>query len=174
LSVNAQQRGVERSSGKNQPLTSRAPYKDLKIGFGMEYAVFFAIGALTYNLNLGFRGIALVQGWERSQLQTVRWRLFQTAGKIVRPTGGFEDQRRHAGCICCDPRALRALHAGRRSCSRNILTPGAAFSRSWTRKHKPPEAEPRPKRSKTPAPDAEVAIGKLGEALGLATRCKMG
>ena len=67
--------------------------KDLKIGFGMEYmpcgsfqanAVFFAIGALTYNLYLGFRSHALGNGWERSQMQTVRWRLFQTAGKIVR------------------------------------------------------------------------------------------
>jgi hypothetical protein len=67
--------------------------KDLKIGFGMEYmpcgsfhanAVFFAIGALTYNLYLGFRAQALGNGWEHSQVQTVRWRLFQTAGKIVR------------------------------------------------------------------------------------------
>lgn len=67
--------------------------KDLKIGFGMEYmpcgsfqanAVFFAIGVLTYNLYLGFRIDALGKGWERSQIQTVRWRLFQTAGKIVR------------------------------------------------------------------------------------------
>ena len=47
-------------------------------------AVFFAIGALTYNLYLGFRSDALGSGWERSQVQTVRWRLFQTAGKIVR------------------------------------------------------------------------------------------
>ena len=67
--------------------------KDLKIGFGMEYvpcgsfqanAVFFAVGALTYNLYLGFRSQALGSGGERSQVQTVRWRLFQTAGKIVR------------------------------------------------------------------------------------------
>lgn len=67
--------------------------KDLKIGFGMEYmpcgsfaanAVFFAIGVLTYNLYLGFRAHALGTGWERSQVQTVRWGLFQTAGKIVR------------------------------------------------------------------------------------------
>jgi hypothetical protein len=67
--------------------------KDLKIGFGMEYmpcgsfqanAVFFSIGVLTYNLYLGFRTDALGSGWERSQVQTVRWRLFQTAGKIVR------------------------------------------------------------------------------------------
>jgi len=67
--------------------------KDLKLGFGMDYmpcgtfeanAVFFSIGVLTYNLYLGFRGAALGDGWERSQVQTVRWRLFQTAGKIVR------------------------------------------------------------------------------------------
>ena len=67
--------------------------KDLKIGFGMEYmpcgsfqanAVFFAIGVLAYNLYLGFRSEALGSGWERSQVQSVRWRLFQTAGKIVR------------------------------------------------------------------------------------------
>ena len=67
--------------------------KDLKIGFGMEHmpcgtfeanAVFFSIGVLTYNLYLGFRCDALGSGWERAQVQTVRWRLFQTAGKIVR------------------------------------------------------------------------------------------
>ena len=46
-------------------------------------AVFFSIGVLTYNLYLGFRSAALGSGWERSQVQTVRWRLFQTAGKIV-------------------------------------------------------------------------------------------
>lgn len=67
--------------------------KDLKIGFGMDYmpcgtfaanAGFFAIGVLAYNLYLGFRSEALGSGWERSQVQSVRWRLFQTAGKIVR------------------------------------------------------------------------------------------
>ena len=67
--------------------------KELKIGFGMDYmpcgtfkanAVFFSIGVLTYNLYLGFRSTALGNGWERSQVQTVRWRLLQTAGKIVR------------------------------------------------------------------------------------------
>jgi hypothetical protein len=67
--------------------------KDLKIGFGMEHmpcgtfsanAVFFAIGVLTYNLYCGFRRLALGQDWQRAQVQTVRWRLFQTAGRIVR------------------------------------------------------------------------------------------
>lgn len=67
--------------------------KELKLGFGMDSmpcgtfaanAVFFAIGVLTYNLYLGFRADALGSGWERAQVQTVRWRLFQTAGKVVR------------------------------------------------------------------------------------------
>ena len=30
------------------------------------------------------RASALGDGWERAQVETVRWRLFQTAGKIVR------------------------------------------------------------------------------------------
>jgi hypothetical protein len=67
--------------------------KELKIGFGMDTmpcgtfranAVFFSIGVLTYNLYLGFRSGPLGSGWERSQVQTVRWQLFQTAAKVVR------------------------------------------------------------------------------------------
>ena len=67
--------------------------KELKIGFGMEHmpcgthsanAVFFAIGVLTYNLYFGFRGLALGPACQRAQVQTVRLRLFQTAGRIVR------------------------------------------------------------------------------------------
>ena len=68
--------------------------KDIKIGFGMEHmpcgsfeanAAFFSIGLLTYNLYMGFRGVTLGPAFERSQVQSARWRLFQTAGKIVRP-----------------------------------------------------------------------------------------
>jgi hypothetical protein len=47
-------------------------------------AVFVANGAVIYNLYLGFRFHALGSGWKSSQGQTVRWRLFQTVGKIVR------------------------------------------------------------------------------------------
>ena len=36
------------------------------------------------NLYLGFRSHALGSGWERAQVQAVRWRWFQTAAKIVR------------------------------------------------------------------------------------------
>ncbi len=76
--------------------TSENRIKDLKIGFNMEYlpcgtcaanAAFFAIGVLAYNLFVGFRSIVLGKDFERSQVQTVRWRLYQTAGKIVRHGG---------------------------------------------------------------------------------------
>ena len=67
--------------------------KELKIGFGMERmpcgdfkanAVFFRIGALAYNLFVWFKSATLPATWRRFQVQTVRWRLYQTAGKVVR------------------------------------------------------------------------------------------
>jgi len=66
--------------------------KELKIGFGMERmpcgqleanAVFFRIGILAYNLYRLFILKTLDQSWHRHQVQTVRWRLYQIAGKIV-------------------------------------------------------------------------------------------
>jgi hypothetical protein len=66
--------------------------KELKIGFGMERmpcgqleanAMFFRIGALAYNLFRLFTLTVLSPSWHRHQVQTVRWRLYQTAGKIV-------------------------------------------------------------------------------------------
>jgi hypothetical protein len=66
--------------------------KELKIGFGMERmpcgqftanAMFFRIGTLAYNLFRLFTLTTLSPSWHRHQVQTVRWRLYQTAGKIV-------------------------------------------------------------------------------------------
>jgi hypothetical protein len=66
--------------------------KDLKIGFGMERmpcgqfeanAVFFKIGILAYNLFRLFILKTLDKSWHTRQVQTVRWRLYQIAGKIV-------------------------------------------------------------------------------------------
>lgn len=66
--------------------------KELKIGFGMERmpcgqtvanAVFFRIGAMAYNIYRLFVLKTLDVGWHKHQVQTVRWRLFQTAGKVV-------------------------------------------------------------------------------------------
>jgi hypothetical protein len=66
--------------------------KELKIGFGMERmpcgqceanAVFFRIGVLAYNLFRLFTLTTLAPSWHKHQVQTVRWRLYQIAGKIV-------------------------------------------------------------------------------------------
>ena len=66
--------------------------KELKIGFGMERmpcgqfaanAVFFRIGVLAYNVGRLFALKALDASWHRHQVQTLRWKLYETAGKIV-------------------------------------------------------------------------------------------
>jgi len=66
--------------------------KELKIGFGMERmpcgqfganAVFFRIGVLAYNVGGLFVLSALDMSWHRHQVQTLRWKLYGTAGKIV-------------------------------------------------------------------------------------------
>ncbi len=70
--------------------------KELKIGFAMERmpcgafganAVFFRIGVLAYNLFAMFKRLVLPIGWRKHQVQTLRWRLYQTAGKIVHHAG---------------------------------------------------------------------------------------
>jgi len=66
--------------------------KELKIGFGMERmpcgqlianALFFRIGTLAYNLFRLLTLRVLSPAWHRHQVQTIRWRLYQIAGKIV-------------------------------------------------------------------------------------------
>ena len=72
--------------------------KDLKTGFGMERmpsgetkanAVFFRIGVLAYNLFCLFRGLVLEEEFGHAQIQTIRWRLYQVAGKVVRHAGAL-------------------------------------------------------------------------------------
>jgi hypothetical protein len=46
-------------------------------------AMFFRIGILAYNLFRLFTLTALSPSWRRHQVQTIRWRLYQIAGKIV-------------------------------------------------------------------------------------------
>jgi len=46
-------------------------------------AVFFRIGVLAYNLFRLFTLTTLSPSWHRHQVQTVRWRLYQIAGKVV-------------------------------------------------------------------------------------------
>ncbi|MFV1995979.1 MAG: IS1380 family transposase [Verrucomicrobiales bacterium] len=76
--------------------TSENRLKELKLGFAMERmpcgekeanAVFFRIGALAHNLFVLFKCQALPHGWRNHQVQTVRWRFYQTAGKVVSHAG---------------------------------------------------------------------------------------
>lgn len=70
--------------------------KELKIGFSMERmpcgqflanAVFFRIGVIAYNLYKLFVKNVLDKTWQKFQVQTVRWRVYQKAGKVVSHAG---------------------------------------------------------------------------------------
>jgi hypothetical protein len=67
--------------------------KDLKIGFGMERmpcgdfaanAMFFRLGTIAYNLFVLFKVATLSKDWRKAQVQTLRWRLYNVAGKVAR------------------------------------------------------------------------------------------
>jgi len=46
-------------------------------------AVFFRIGVIAYNLYKLFVNNVLNKSWWKHQVQTIRWRLYQKAGKVV-------------------------------------------------------------------------------------------
>jgi hypothetical protein len=70
--------------------------KELKIGLGMERmpcgqtyanAVFFRIGVMAYNLFIGFKRLACPESWAKHTIGTIRWKMVQVAGRIVRHAG---------------------------------------------------------------------------------------
>jgi len=72
--------------------TSENKIKELKLGIGMDRmpcgseegnALFFRIGVLAYNVSIMFKSDVLPEKWQRYQIKTVRWQLFQVAGKVV-------------------------------------------------------------------------------------------
>ena len=76
--------------------TSENRIKDLKIGFGMERmpcgtfeanSMFFKVGVIAYNLFVLFKLLVLPSSMKKHQVQTIRWVLYQTAGKIVKHGG---------------------------------------------------------------------------------------
>lgn len=67
--------------------------KELKEGFGMEWmpcgevdanAVFFRIGVIAYNLFQAMKLLSLPPRWRTSTIATARWKLYQTAARVVR------------------------------------------------------------------------------------------
>jgi hypothetical protein len=70
--------------------------KELKIGYGMEYlpcgdfeanAVWFGLGVIAYNLGQALKFMALGCEWVRRQVVTLRWRIYNTAGKLISHAG---------------------------------------------------------------------------------------
>ena len=70
--------------------------KELKHGVGLEQlpcgdsganAVLFRIGVLAYNLFIGFTRLACPAAWAAQTIATVRWKLVQVAGRILRHAG---------------------------------------------------------------------------------------
>ncbi len=93
--------------------------KEVKGGVGMERmpcgqawanAVFFRLGVIAYNLFIGFKRLVCPAAWAPQTMATVRWRLVQLAGRIVR----------HAGQVIlrlvADAQQLALLHQIRRNC----------------------------------------------------------
>ena len=67
--------------------------KEIKSGFGMDYApsrklaanaVWFEIGKLTYNLVIALKRLLLEPTWWRKTIATLRWELLSIPGKVIR------------------------------------------------------------------------------------------
>lgn len=94
-------------------------HKELKHGLGLEQlpcgdsganAVFFRIGVLAYNLFIGFKRLACPGAWAAQTITTVRWRLVQVAGRILRHAG------RVVLRLVLEAEALACWHAIRQRC----------------------------------------------------------
>ena len=93
--------------------------KELKAGLGMEQlpcgdaganAVFFRIGVLAYNLFIGVKRLACPASWAAQTIATVRWRLVQVAGRILRHAG------RVVVRLVLEAEALTCWHTIRQRC----------------------------------------------------------
>lgn len=70
--------------------------KELKIDMGMERipcgqfeanALFFALGILAYNLSVSLKHLCLPVEWRKKTVATLRWSLYQTAGRLIHHAG---------------------------------------------------------------------------------------
>ncbi len=59
------------------------PLRRMPCGQFEANAVFFRIGVLAYNIGRLLILLTMDESWHRHQVQTLRWKLYGTAGKIV-------------------------------------------------------------------------------------------
>ena len=93
IATNRTEKPKEVISIHNQRGQAENYIKELVSGFGMEWmpcretyanAVFFRIGVLAYNLFLLMKKLIMFPWYRTSTIATVRWKLYQTAGMVVR------------------------------------------------------------------------------------------
>ena len=71
----------------------------------------FRIGVLAYNLFVWFKVLALPSAWRQCQVRTVRWRLYQVAGKVVRHAGAVILKVQHWLWALCEGIRTRCAEA---------------------------------------------------------------
>jgi hypothetical protein len=101
-------------------------HKELKHGLGLEQlpcgdfganAVFFRIGVLAYNLFIGFKRLACPAAWAPQTIATIRWRLVQVAGRMLRHAG------RVVLRLVLDAETLTVWHGMRQRCGALATVP---------------------------------------------------
>ena len=92
IATNREEPGKKIVSLHNQRGQAENFIKELKEGFGLDAmpcgetyanAVFFRIGVIAYNLFLAMKFLTLSPWWRSATIATVRWRLYQTAARLV-------------------------------------------------------------------------------------------
>ena len=92
IATNREEKAAEVVALHNQRGEVENNFKELKHGFGMDWmpcgetqanAVFFRIGVIAYNLFQAMKLLSLPVWWRTATIATVRWRLYQVAGRLV-------------------------------------------------------------------------------------------
>jgi hypothetical protein len=92
IATNRDEKAAEVVALHNQRGEVENNFKELKHGFGMDWmpcgetaanAVFFRIGIVAYNLFQAMKLLSLPVWWRTATIATVRWKLYQVAGRMV-------------------------------------------------------------------------------------------
>jgi hypothetical protein len=92
IATNREEKAMEVVALHNQRGEAENYFKELKHGFGMDWmpcgethanAVFFRIGVIAYNLFQAMKLLSLPACWRTATIATVRWKLYQIAGRLV-------------------------------------------------------------------------------------------